>query len=252
MNNIYNKPIPPTDYLLLDHPIYIYIFIVIHRQICFVQSEHFSEAWHISFPELEAKPGWLKRQSKLQPRGASSSEVNFKLLWITITIVYINPFNGYWDLNSSMKRLAINTHGNAITSFAGQNFLFEDIFIRPIRFWFIFRNYHSFVILIILQNMGFPVDHKSVKLLVSICVFNFSLSLSLSLSLSIYIYIYILNNSPYGKKKTGKWFEAENIQRISAKGEKYISEKKEKANFVIPIKKIKRHAIGWSKDKKHH
>ena len=56
----------------------------------------------------------------LQPRGASSSEVNFKRLWIKITIVYIHPFNGYRDLNSYMKRLAINANGNTITSFAGE------------------------------------------------------------------------------------------------------------------------------------
>ena len=70
----------------------------------------------------------------------------------------------------------------------------------------------------------------------------------------IYIYIYILdklNNSPYGKKKPGKWFEDENIQRITVKGKKiYIGKKKEKANLIIPIeKKIKRHTIGWSKEK---
>ena len=56
--------------------------------------------------------------SNHQPRGASSSEVNFKRLWITITIVYIHPFNGYRDLNSYMKRLTINANGNTITSFA--------------------------------------------------------------------------------------------------------------------------------------
>ena len=40
----------------------------------------------------------LAFQSKpltLQPRGASSSEINFKRSWITITIVYIHPFNIY-------------------------------------------------------------------------------------------------------------------------------------------------------------
>ena len=52
------------------------------------------------------------------------------------------------------------------------------------------------------------------------------------------------------RKKPGKWFEDENIQRITVKGGKYVLGKKEKANLVIPIeKKIKRHAIGWSKEK---
>ena len=52
------------------------------------------------------------------------------------------------------------------------------------------------------------------------------------------------------KKNPGKWFEDENIQRITVKGGKYILEKKEKANLIIPIeKKIKTHAIGGSKEK---
>ena len=87
-----------------------HIYIVIHRQIYFVLSELISVARHISFPSIRA--------SNLQPRGASSSEVNFKRLWIPITIVYIHPFNGYRDLYSYMKRLVINANGNTITSFA--------------------------------------------------------------------------------------------------------------------------------------
>ena len=38
---------------------------------------------------------------------------------------------------------------------------------------------------------------------------------------------YLLNNRPYGKKKTGKWFEDENIQLITIKGKNiYILKKK--------------------------
>ena len=68
----------------------------------------------------------------------------------------------------------------------------------------------------------------------------------------IYIYIYYkLNNSPYGKKKPGKWFEDENIQRITVKGKKYILEKKkkEKDNLVIPIKKNQK-TRNWSVKRK--
>ena len=56
------------------------------------------------------------------------------------------------------------------------------------------------------------------------------------------------------KKYPGKWLEDENIQRITVKAKIYIYilEKKEKADLVIPIEKIKRHAIGWSKEKKKH
>ena len=71
------------------------------------------------------KESRLSKQQQYQPEyqvleswGDSSSEVNFKRLWITITIVYIHPFNAYRDLNSYMKRLAINANGNTITSFA--------------------------------------------------------------------------------------------------------------------------------------
>ena len=39
------------------------------------------------------------------------------------------------------------------------------------------------------------------------------------------------------KKKPGKWFEDEHIQRITLKGKMYIGKKKEKANLVIPIEK---------------
>ena len=41
-------------------------------------------------------------------------------------------------------------------------------------------------------------------------------------------------------KKPGKWFEDENIQRITVKGEKYIyigEKKRGKANLVIPMEK---------------
>ena len=46
------------------------------------------------------------------------------------------------------------------------------------------------------------------------------------------------------------------IYNVHCQGEKhvlekmYILEKKEKANLVILIEKIKRHAIGWLKEKK--
>ena len=59
------------------------IYIVIHRQLCFVLSEIVSVTRHISFPYLGSKPGRLKCHSKfltIQPRGASSIEVNFKWL----------------------------------------------------------------------------------------------------------------------------------------------------------------------------
>ena len=61
-------------------------------------------------------------------------------------------------------------------------------------------------------------------------------------------------------KKPGKWFEDENIQWITVNGEKiyiywkkiYIGKKKKKRPTLSnQLKKIKRHAIGCSKEKKH-
>ena len=99
--------------------IYIYIYIVIHRLICFVLSELISVArqylpvsWDRNPVDSNSKPKLLT----IQPRGDISCEVNFKRLWITTTIVYIHPFNGCRDLNSSTKRLAIDANGNTITS----------------------------------------------------------------------------------------------------------------------------------------
>ena len=51
-------------------------------------------------------------------------------------------------------------------------------------------------------------------------------------------------------EKNGKWSEDENIQRITVKWGKYILEKKKKRlTLSYQLKKIKRHAIGWSKEK---
>ena len=53
------------------------------------------------------------------------------------------------------------------------------------------------------------------------------------------------------RKKTGKRFEDENIQRITIKGKKFIyCKKKKRPTLSYQLKKIKRHAIGWSKEKK--
>ena len=53
-------------------------------------------------------------------------------------------------------------------------------------------------------------------------------------------------------KKNSKWFENENIQRITVKGKKNILEKKKRPTLSYQLKTIKRHAIGWSKEEKKH
>ena len=45
----------------------MYIYIVIHGQTCFIQSELFSVARQARFPKLGSKPGGLKRQSTILP-----------------------------------------------------------------------------------------------------------------------------------------------------------------------------------------
>ena len=52
------------------------------------------------------------------------------------------------------------------------------------------------------------------------------------------------------RKKPGKWFENENIQRITVKG-KNIYWKKEKANLVIPIEKDQK-TRSWLVKRKNH
>ena len=96
-----------------------FIYIFIYSQICFVLSELISVArQYLPVTGIETRLTQTPSQKPLtiQPRGAISSEVNFKRLWITITIVYIHPFNGCRELNSSTKRLAMNANGNTITS----------------------------------------------------------------------------------------------------------------------------------------
>ena len=61
------------------HTYNTYIYIIIHRQICFVLSELISVARQARFPKLGSKPGWLKRQSKILPLSqeeTSASEGN--------------------------------------------------------------------------------------------------------------------------------------------------------------------------------
>ena len=43
------------------------IYIVIHRQTCFVLSELFSVTRQARLPKVRSKPRWLKRQSKILP-----------------------------------------------------------------------------------------------------------------------------------------------------------------------------------------
>ena len=59
--------------------IYIYIYTVINRQICFVLSELICVARRARFLKLGSKPGGLKRQSKILPLSheeTSTSEGN--------------------------------------------------------------------------------------------------------------------------------------------------------------------------------
>ena len=89
----------------LSHEIYIYIYIYIlsstDRSILFYQN---SSVWLDILDShcWDRNPVESKRQSKTLPLSheETSSKVNFKRLWITITIVYIHLLNGYQELNS--------------------------------------------------------------------------------------------------------------------------------------------------------
>ena len=102
--------------VILNNHVYIYshpqtdLFRSIRTHQC-GQTES-SRSWDRNPVDSNTKPKLLT----IQPRGDISCEVNFKRLWITITIVYIHPFNGCRDLNSSTKRLAIDANGNTISS----------------------------------------------------------------------------------------------------------------------------------------
>ena len=55
----------PIEIMTFLNTLYIYIYMVIHGQTCFVLSELFRVARQARFPKLGSKPGWLKRQSKI-------------------------------------------------------------------------------------------------------------------------------------------------------------------------------------------
>ena len=87
---------PPDRVFKRNIYIYIYIYITVatHRQICFVLSELISVGLAVSSRSGDRNPVDSYAKPKLltiQLRDISC-EVNFKRLWITITIVYIHPF----------------------------------------------------------------------------------------------------------------------------------------------------------------
>ena len=99
--------------------IYIYILSSTDRSVSFYQNSSVwldildSRSWDRNPVDSNANP----RTLPLSHEETSSSEVNFKRLWITITIVYIHPLNSYRELNS-YEEPCIDANGNAITSFA--------------------------------------------------------------------------------------------------------------------------------------
>ena len=79
----------------------LHIYIVIHRQTCFVLSELFSVARQARFPKLGSKPGWLKRQTKiltLSLEDTRASEGNLNAYVSHLSLFYIYPLNGYREL----------------------------------------------------------------------------------------------------------------------------------------------------------
>ena len=111
-----NKKICRQKFSIMFNEIHIYshpetdLFRSIRTHQCALTVS--SRSWDRNPVDSNAKQKLLT----IQPPGDISCEVNFKRLGITITIVYIHPFNGSRDLNSSTKRLAIDANGYTITS----------------------------------------------------------------------------------------------------------------------------------------
>ena len=86
--------------LFIGHVIFIptYIYIVIHRRICFVLSELFSVARQARFTKLGSKPGWLKCQSKILPLSHEETSASEGNLNAYVSQLFL--FNGYRELDS--------------------------------------------------------------------------------------------------------------------------------------------------------
>ena len=110
--------------------LYIYIYIVIHRQICFVLSELSSVARQARFPKLRSKPGWPKRQTKilsLSHEETNAGEGNLNAYVSHLFLFSIYPLNGYRELNSFEEPCF--TLVATITSLARELYIFIFIFI---------------------------------------------------------------------------------------------------------------------------
>ena len=64
----------------------LYIYIVIHRQICFVLSELFSLARYARFPKLGSKPGWLSQEKTSASEGNLNAYVSQLFLFTYISL----------------------------------------------------------------------------------------------------------------------------------------------------------------------
>ena len=158
------------------------MYIVIHRQICFVLSELISVDRQARFPKLGSKPGWFKRQSKILPLGRQSQRSKFKRLWITIVIVYIYPLNGYRELDS-FEEPCIYANGNTITSFARE---LNPTEVGEYIYIYIIHNIHKHT------NFGYVCVYVLTIVYANECLkYAFIRDPNYSCVCIIYIYIYI-------------------------------------------------------------
>ena len=117
-----------------DDEMMIHIYIVIHRQICFVLSELINVAIRLDSRSWDRNPVDSNANPRFyhQPRGNQRKRRKFEWLWITIVIVYIYPLYGDQELNS-YEEPCIYANGNIITSFAkeGSIYIYIYIYCRP-------------------------------------------------------------------------------------------------------------------------
>ena len=97
----------------------IYIYIVIHRQICFVLSELISVArQYLPVAGIETRLTETPSQSfwPFCYEEILATKYIFKRLWITITIVYIHPFKRPPISQFEYEETCKGANGNTIIS----------------------------------------------------------------------------------------------------------------------------------------
>ena len=92
-----------------SHFFIIYIYIVIHRQTCFVLSELFRVARQARFPKLGSEPAWFKLQAKILPLSHEENSASEENLNAYVSQLFLFTYVLFTTTESSihMKSLAL-------------------------------------------------------------------------------------------------------------------------------------------------